>query len=204
MTAKHVKAEPTTPTFKGTSQYHSPSTKRRVHTRPKRRSAIQGRKTIQEALAPGGILDSQIDSQQWAENMGLVTPTKPSAPSASEAMKTDGESDEETDKPRMNIEEPGIGGIEANVHDNDAGVEAVPVPLDNLYDQTLRTIRVFLDRSQVIHHADHEQLRKAVVEAQAEAESLRKELMDTKAELQSLKNLTSSVVQKLSQGTANQ
>ncbi|KDR68236.1 hypothetical protein GALMADRAFT_146475 [Galerina marginata CBS 339.88] len=57
MTVKHIKAEPTTPTLKGTSQYHSLLTKRRVHTRPKRRSAIQSRKTIQEALAPGGILD---------------------------------------------------------------------------------------------------------------------------------------------------
>jgi predicted nucleic acid-binding Zn-ribbon protein len=75
--------------------------------------------------------------------------------------------------------------------------------VEDHYDQKLRTIRVLLDQSQAIHHEEHEQLQKAVWEAHEEAETLRVELTAARAELQSLKNLMSSVVQKLSQGTAN-
>jgi len=60
-----------------------------------------------------------------------------------------------------------------------------------------------LDQSRAIHHEEQEQLQKAVWEAEEEARMLRVELTAAKVELQSLKNLLSSVVQKLSQGTAN-
>lgn len=39
-------------------------------------------------------MDSQIDSQQWAENMGFITPTKPSASLTSIAVDPCSESDQ--------------------------------------------------------------------------------------------------------------
>lgn len=85
------------------------------------------------------------------------------------------------------------------------GVEAAPAPVnsDDHYDQTSQTIRVFFNQLQAIRHEEHGQFQKAVSEAQEEAEMLRKELTAARAELQSLKNLLSSVVQKLSQGTTD-
>ena len=84
-----------------------------------------------------------------------------------------------------------------------ARAEAVSALVEGRYDQKLRTIRVLLDQSRAIHHEEQEQLQKAVWEAEEEARMLRVELTAAKVELQSLKNLLSSVVQKLSQGTAN-
>jgi hypothetical protein len=44
-------------------------------------------------LASGGIMDSQIDSQQWAENMGFIRPTKPPVSLTSMAVDSCSESD---------------------------------------------------------------------------------------------------------------
>ena len=84
-----------------------------------------------------------------------------------------------------------------------ARVEAISALVEDDYDQKLQTIRVLLNQSQAIHHEEHEQLQQAVWQAQEEAEMLTVELTAAREELQSLKNLLSFVVQKLSQGTAN-
>ena len=84
-----------------------------------------------------------------------------------------------------------------------AGVKAASFLFESRYDQKVQAIRVLLDQSRAIHHEEHEQLQKAVWEAEEDARVLRVELTAARAELQSLKNLMSSIVQKLSQGPAN-